>query len=85
MSERVSWETCPECRRLAAVGWLDGNAVEVDCPNGCNVTPVRVVSTIRHDRQSGMPGQDDARSAAWEPSAARGPLPLGGQGVADGG
>ncbi|WP_448625645.1 hypothetical protein [Geodermatophilus sp. URMC 64] len=35
MSERVTWETCPRCGRSAAVGWVDGRAVEVDCPGGC--------------------------------------------------
>ncbi|MGY1733535.1 hypothetical protein ACI798_18660 [Geodermatophilus sp. SYSU D01045] len=34
-SERVTWEDCPNCRRPAAVGWVDGRAVEFDCPGGC--------------------------------------------------
>lgn len=46
MSERVTWESCPECRHLAAVGWLDGRPVEVDCPNGCNLTPSRIATTF---------------------------------------
>ncbi|SMO77857.1 hypothetical protein SAMN06273567_104135 [Geodermatophilus aquaeductus] len=37
MSERVTWETCPGCRRPAAVGWLDGDPVEFDCPRECPV------------------------------------------------
>ena len=36
-SERVTWETCPDCGRAAAVGWRDGTPVEVDCPEGCRV------------------------------------------------
>jgi hypothetical protein len=35
VSERVTWEICLECRRPAAVGWIDGNPVEFDCPRGC--------------------------------------------------
>ena len=37
MSESVTWETCPTCERPAAVGWLDGNPVEFDCPAGCHL------------------------------------------------
>jgi hypothetical protein len=47
VSERVSWEVCPRCGRLAAVGWVavpggDGapcgsRPVEFDCPTGCQV------------------------------------------------
>ena len=33
--ERVTWENCPNCRRAAAVGWVDGRPVEFDCPRGC--------------------------------------------------
>jgi hypothetical protein len=24
MTERITWDTCPQCGRYAAVGWLDG-------------------------------------------------------------
>ncbi|MGY1712662.1 hypothetical protein ACI8AC_24440 [Geodermatophilus sp. SYSU D00758] len=36
MSERVTWEDCPVCRRVAAVGWSSVRPVEFDCPNGCS-------------------------------------------------
>jgi hypothetical protein len=36
--ERVTWETCPECGRSAAAGWLDGVLIAVDCPSGCRLT-----------------------------------------------
>jgi hypothetical protein len=36
--ERVTWETCPRCGLSAAVGWLDGALVAVDCPGGCRLT-----------------------------------------------
>ena len=36
--ERVTWETCPRCGLSAAVGWLDGALVAVDCPSGCQLT-----------------------------------------------
>ena len=38
MSERVTWETCPECRRPAAVGWVDGDPVQFDCPRECTLS-----------------------------------------------
>lgn len=38
MSDSITWETCPSCRRPAAVGWLNGVAVEFDCPAGCSLT-----------------------------------------------
>jgi hypothetical protein len=37
-SERITWETCPRCGLTAAVGWLDGVPVEVDCTAGCAPT-----------------------------------------------
>jgi hypothetical protein len=38
VSERVTWETCPGCRRPAAVGWMDGDPVEFDCPRECTLS-----------------------------------------------
>ncbi len=38
MTERITWDTCPECGRYAAVGWLDGIPVGFDCPRGCQLT-----------------------------------------------
>lgn len=38
MSDSVTWETCPNCHRPAAVGWQNGMAVEFDCPAGCSIT-----------------------------------------------
>jgi hypothetical protein len=46
VSERVTWETCPACGRLAAVGWLDGVPVQFDCPGGCRLPRSRIVSTF---------------------------------------
>lgn len=46
MSERVTWEECPQCRRLAALAWLDGVPVEFDCPNGCRLTRSRMASVF---------------------------------------
>jgi hypothetical protein len=37
MSDHISWETCPHCHWRAAVGWLDGSAVEFDCSAGCRL------------------------------------------------
>jgi hypothetical protein len=47
MSERVTWEVCPRCGAVAAVGWAAvpgaGSGpcasvpVEFDCPTGCQV------------------------------------------------
>jgi hypothetical protein len=41
-SERVTWEICPNCQREAAVGWVDGQAVEFDCQGGCWLSPEQV-------------------------------------------
>jgi hypothetical protein len=41
-SERVTWEDCPNCRRAAAVGWLDGRPIEFDCPRGCRLSAEQV-------------------------------------------
>jgi hypothetical protein len=48
MSERVTWEVCPRCGGVAAVGWsrVPGTSgasdecrpVEFDCLSGCQVT-----------------------------------------------
>jgi hypothetical protein len=49
MSERISWETCPDCGGRVAVGWQPRTEqhfsgqweepVEADCRNGCRLTP----------------------------------------------
>jgi CheY-like chemotaxis protein len=36
-SERISWEDCPNCGGLAAVGWRDGNPIAVDCAGDCQL------------------------------------------------
>lgn len=46
MSERVTWETCPNCQRLAAVAWLNGTPVVCDCPNGCRLPRSRIESAF---------------------------------------
>ena len=38
MSDHISWETCPLCRRSAAVGWCDGYPSEFDCVSRCQLT-----------------------------------------------
>jgi hypothetical protein len=35
LSDGVTWEDCPNCQRVAAVGWLDGQVLAFDCPAGC--------------------------------------------------
>ena len=35
MSEYITWEPCPCCDGLAAVGWSGPEAVEFDCVQGC--------------------------------------------------
>ena len=41
-SERVTWEDCPTCRRAAAVGWVHGRPIDVDCPRGCCLSAEQV-------------------------------------------
>jgi hypothetical protein len=62
VSERVSWEVCPRCGSLAAVGWAPvsvaadvagtSRPVEFDCIAGCQVDPdvlARVYRFLRRD------------------------------------
>jgi hypothetical protein len=51
MSERVTWEVCPTCGRTAAVGWLNGSVVEVDCTSGC-----RLSNADRHSFEESLRG-----------------------------
>jgi len=58
VSEQVSWEKCPVCGGAAAVGWLDGQPVEFDCPGGCWPTVEQIRSLLagphpRPDRADG--------------------------------
>ncbi|MGY1604395.1 hypothetical protein [Geodermatophilus sp. SYSU D00815] len=46
-SERVTWENCPLCGRAAAVGWVDGVVVAVDCPGGCRPSQQEVADRSR--------------------------------------
>jgi hypothetical protein len=49
MSEYVTWEVCPRCGLLAALGWVNVGGirgglpqilpVEFDCPSGCRLGP----------------------------------------------
>jgi hypothetical protein len=57
-SERVTWEDCPDCRRPAAVGWVDERPVEFDCPRGCrlSVELVRALAAGRGRPPVGGPG-----------------------------
>ena len=51
-SERVTWEDCPNCRRAAAVGWVNGRPVEFDCPRGCCLSAEQVQAfDARHGRR----------------------------------
>jgi hypothetical protein len=54
MSERVTWEECPQCRRLAAVAWLDGVPVGFDCPNGCHLSRSRMTSVFASWPEAGL-------------------------------
>jgi hypothetical protein len=49
-SERVTWEDCPSCQRPAAVGWVNGQAVEFDCPGGCSVTLAQLQTVATRHR-----------------------------------
>jgi hypothetical protein len=45
ITERISWEVCPRCGGPAAVGWVDGTAVEFDCLRGCELPEKRIRDT----------------------------------------
>lgn len=59
MTERITWETCPECGGRVAVGWLltgTGGAelaVEFDCVNGCSLTADQLAAYARGDEVRG--------------------------------
>jgi len=72
MSERVTWDPCPRCGRLAAVGWarIPGAAgapgvcrpVEFDCTAGCQVDLDVLTEVYRlMGRSSWEPSSDPAR------------------------
>jgi hypothetical protein len=54
MSDHVTWEICPYCGQLAAVGWAragdsgtpaENRPVEFDCRTGCRVSPDEFAET----------------------------------------
>ncbi|WP_177212622.1 hypothetical protein [Geodermatophilus ruber] len=57
MSERVTWETCPGCGHAAAVGWVDRDPVEFDCPRGCPLSSRQVAALF--GAPSALPGAGD--------------------------
>jgi hypothetical protein len=57
VSERVTWEICPECRRPAAVGWVDGSPVQFDCPRGCTLPVAELRAVFMPGRATFMPGR----------------------------
>jgi hypothetical protein len=60
MSERVTWETCPECRRPAAVGWVDGNPVEFDCPRECTLPMAELRAAFMPGRATSHTGREQS-------------------------
>lgn len=53
MTDRTTWQTCPSCGRVAAVGWVSIRRpdhqqaevpIELDCPSGCRPT----LAELRH-------------------------------------
>ena len=63
MSDRVTWETCPRCGTLAALGWHSGTLVQVDCPRGCSVTAADVARTAPRRRTFQFPAPVAPRKA----------------------
>jgi hypothetical protein len=74
MSERVTWEVCPRCGCVAAVGWAPvpgaGRApgecrpVEFDCISGCEVD-LDVLTQVY--RLMGRPLSDSPSDSPQEP------------------
>src|SRR5687768_10012807 len=69
MTERITWDTCPECGRYAAVGWLDGIPVGFDCPRGCQLTAGEFA------RREPMIGGPCLLPPAWRPAPGSHRLP----------
>ena len=57
-SERVTWEDCPNCRRAAAVGWVNGHLVAPGDPHairaGTDHTVPGEQHRIQHSRRRGL-------------------------------
>jgi hypothetical protein len=66
MSEKVTWEVCPRCGDIAAVGWAPvagiGSApgthrpVEFDCVAGCQVGVDELAEAYARPEPPGGPG-----------------------------
>lgn len=58
-SEWITWDRCPRCGELAAVGWSDAgrwvDPVEFDCPRGCRLPSCELVKTFPSRSGSGRP------------------------------
>jgi hypothetical protein len=64
-SERVTSETCPQCGRYAAVGWLDETPVEVDCASGCPLTGDEFARRGRQASASPPPARWTTAAGPW--------------------
>lgn len=51
MSERVTWEPCPHCGDLAALGWAGDEVAEFDCRAGCELSNEQMAELRRRGRQ----------------------------------
>jgi hypothetical protein len=69
MSDYVTWEVCPRCGLLAALGWagIGGGApdrilpVEFDCPTGCRLDPDELVEAYSFAAVPGTPEGGEPR------------------------
>jgi hypothetical protein len=65
MSDRVTWESCPHCGGLAAVGWArvspsgggpaEYRPVEFDCTTGCQSGPAELLHLAADDPYADQP------------------------------
>jgi len=63
MSDHISWETCPRCRRSVAVGWIDGHPGEFDCVSRCQLTTAELHQLVGRAREKAALGQGRVAAA----------------------
>ena len=71
VSEWVTWEDCPHCRRPAAVGWMKGRPTEFDCPRGCRLSAEQVHALAA---RRGRPPVDELTGDGRGPASSSEPM-----------
>jgi hypothetical protein len=52
MTDQISWDACPRCGDVAAIGWDDDEPAEFDCRRGCELTDAEFAELTRQTAPS---------------------------------